>query len=73
MRQIRFCFDGQPINRTDTPAHLEMEDEDILDVFQLQTEGCVLQRESEGHMAQLVEHSTVDLRGVSSSPKPVLV
>uniref|UniRef100_A0A8D2H751 Small ubiquitin-related modifier n=1 Tax=Urocitellus parryii TaxID=9999 RepID=A0A8D2H751_UROPR len=28
MRQIRFRFDGQPINETDTPAQLEMEDED---------------------------------------------
>uniref|UniRef100_A0A3B3RSD6 Ubiquitin-like domain-containing protein n=1 Tax=Paramormyrops kingsleyae TaxID=1676925 RepID=A0A3B3RSD6_9TELE len=34
MRQIRFRFDGQPINETDTPAQLEMEDEDTIDVFQ---------------------------------------
>uniref|UniRef100_A0A665VCF6 Small ubiquitin-related modifier n=1 Tax=Echeneis naucrates TaxID=173247 RepID=A0A665VCF6_ECHNA len=32
MRQIRFRFDGQPINETDTPAQLEMEDEDTIDV-----------------------------------------
>ncbi|KQK79525.1 Ubiquitin-conjugating enzyme E2 G2 [Amazona aestiva] len=38
MRQIRFRFDGQPINETDTPAQLEMEDEDTIDVFQQQTE-----------------------------------
>ncbi|CAO2612832.1 Small ubiquitin-related modifier 2, partial [Lemmus lemmus] len=31
MRQIRFWFDGQPINETDTP--------DIIDVFQQQTGG----------------------------------
>uniref|UniRef100_A0A2K5N156 Small ubiquitin-related modifier 2 n=1 Tax=Cercocebus atys TaxID=9531 RepID=A0A2K5N156_CERAT len=31
MRQIRFRFDGQPINETDTPAQLEMEDEDTID------------------------------------------
>nr|XP_035942412.1 small ubiquitin-related modifier 2-like [Halichoerus grypus] len=37
MRQIRFRFDGQPINETDTPAQLEMEDEDTTDVFQQQT------------------------------------
>ncbi|KAB0398114.1 hypothetical protein E2I00_019763, partial [Balaenoptera physalus] len=37
MRQIRFRFDGQPINETDTPAQLEMEDEDTIDVFQQQT------------------------------------
>ncbi|EHB05525.1 Small ubiquitin-related modifier 2 [Heterocephalus glaber] len=39
MRQIRFGFDGQPINETDTPAQLEMEDEDTIDVFQQQTGG----------------------------------
>lgn len=37
MTQIRFSFDGQPINETDVPAHLEMEDEDTIDVFQQQT------------------------------------
>uniref|UniRef100_A0AAQ5YMW8 Ubiquitin-like domain-containing protein n=1 Tax=Amphiprion ocellaris TaxID=80972 RepID=A0AAQ5YMW8_AMPOC len=43
MRQIRFRFDGQPINETDTPSQLEMEDEDTIDVFQQQTGGsCVL-------------------------------
>lgn len=41
MRQIRFRFDGQPINETDTPAQLEMEDEDTIDVFQQQTGGAV--------------------------------
>ena len=39
MRQIRFRFDGQPINETDTPAQLEMEAEDTADVFQWQTKG----------------------------------
>jgi small ubiquitin-related modifier len=39
MRQIRFRFDGQPINKTDTPAQLEMEDGDIIEVFQQQTGG----------------------------------
>ncbi|KAM7147512.1 small ubiquitin-related modifier 2-like [Molossus nigricans] len=38
MRQIRFRSDGQPINDTDTPAQLAMEDEDTTDVFQQQTE-----------------------------------
>uniref|UniRef100_A0A3Q1CQY3 Ubiquitin-like domain-containing protein n=1 Tax=Amphiprion ocellaris TaxID=80972 RepID=A0A3Q1CQY3_AMPOC len=42
MRQIRFRFDGQPINETDTPSQLEMEDEDTIDVFQQQTGGCPL-------------------------------
>uniref|UniRef100_A0A4X2LL98 Small ubiquitin-related modifier n=1 Tax=Vombatus ursinus TaxID=29139 RepID=A0A4X2LL98_VOMUR len=39
MGQIRFLFDGQPINETDTPEKLEMEDEDIIDVFQQQAGG----------------------------------
>ncbi|XP_035582141.1 small ubiquitin-related modifier 3-like [Zalophus californianus] len=39
MRQIRFRFDGQPVNETDTAAQLEMEDEDTIDVFQQQTGG----------------------------------
>ena len=39
LRQIRFRFDGQPINETDTPAQLELEDEDTIDVFQQQTGG----------------------------------
>ncbi|KAM4815654.1 small ubiquitin-related modifier 3-like [Thomomys bottae] len=44
MRQIRFRFDGQPINETDTPAQLEMEDEDTIDVFQQQTGGAASHR-----------------------------
>jgi small ubiquitin-related modifier len=39
MRQIRFRFDKQPIKETDTPAQLEMEDEERIDVFQQQTGG----------------------------------
>ncbi|XP_037095004.1 small ubiquitin-related modifier 3-like isoform X1 [Syngnathus acus] len=39
LRQIRFRFDGQPINDQDTPSQLEMEDEDTIDVFQQQTGG----------------------------------
>uniref|UniRef100_A0A8C5AT16 Ubiquitin-like domain-containing protein n=1 Tax=Gadus morhua TaxID=8049 RepID=A0A8C5AT16_GADMO len=41
IRQIRFRFDGQPINETDTPSQLEMEDEDTIDVFQQQTGGLL--------------------------------
>uniref|UniRef100_A0A2I2ZLP7 Small ubiquitin-related modifier 2 n=1 Tax=Gorilla gorilla gorilla TaxID=9595 RepID=A0A2I2ZLP7_GORGO len=36
MRQIRFRFDRQQINETDTPAQFEIEDEDTIDVFQQQ-------------------------------------
>ncbi|NXK92092.1 SUMO3 protein, partial [Formicarius rufipectus] len=39
MRQIRFQFDGQPVKEADTPARLEMEDEDMISVFQHQTGG----------------------------------
>ncbi|XP_057576630.1 small ubiquitin-related modifier 2-like [Hippopotamus amphibius kiboko] len=39
MRQIGFRFDGQPINETDTPAQLEMEEEETMDVFPQQTGG----------------------------------
>uniref|UniRef100_A0A8C7EUY0 Rad60/SUMO-like domain-containing protein n=1 Tax=Neovison vison TaxID=452646 RepID=A0A8C7EUY0_NEOVI len=37
MRQIRFRFDGQPINEADPSVQLETEDEDTTDVFQQQT------------------------------------
>jgi len=36
---VRFRFDGNPINDEDTPAMLEMEDGDSIDVFQQQTGG----------------------------------
>uniref|UniRef100_A0A2K6KQZ2 Small ubiquitin-related modifier 2 n=1 Tax=Rhinopithecus bieti TaxID=61621 RepID=A0A2K6KQZ2_RHIBE len=39
MKQIRFQFDGQPINKIDTPAQLEMEDDDTIDAFQQQMGG----------------------------------
>ncbi|CAN8006532.1 unnamed protein product, partial [Ixodes hexagonus] len=40
IQNVRFRFDGQPINETDTPAGLDMEDDDTIDVFQQQTGGC---------------------------------
>lgn len=39
MSNIRFRFDGQAINESDTPNKLEMEDEDTIDVFTQQTGG----------------------------------
>jgi len=42
MEAMRFRFDGQPINETDTPSQLDMEDGDSIDVFQQQTGGGVL-------------------------------
>ncbi|XP_060857975.1 small ubiquitin-related modifier 2-A-like [Metopolophium dirhodum] len=37
---VRFRFDGQAITATDTPASLEMEEGDTLEVYQQQTGGC---------------------------------
>ncbi|KAK0167641.1 hypothetical protein PV327_005012 [Microctonus hyperodae] len=36
---VRFRFDGQPINETDTPSALEMEEGDTIEVYQQQTGG----------------------------------
>ncbi|XP_067664147.1 small ubiquitin-related modifier 2-A-like [Haliotis asinina] len=38
-QQVRFRFDGNPINESDSPSLLEMEDGDSIDVFQQQTGG----------------------------------
>ncbi|KAJ8003712.1 hypothetical protein DPEC_G00151160 [Dallia pectoralis] len=57
IRQIRFRFDGQPINETDTPAQLEMEDEDTIDVFQQQT-GSLAQLQTPGDPAQTLSRWT---------------
>lgn len=42
MGNVRFRFDGNPVNETDTPSQLEMEDSDSIDVFQQQTGGSLL-------------------------------
>ncbi|NWI38825.1 SUMO3 protein, partial [Picathartes gymnocephalus] len=39
MRHIMFLFDGQPIKGADTPAQLEMEHEDTIEVYQQQIGG----------------------------------
>ncbi|NXY38431.1 SUMO3 protein, partial [Pomatorhinus ruficollis] len=39
MRHITFLFDGQPIKENDTPAQLEMEHEDAIEVYKQQTGG----------------------------------
>ncbi|XP_056315021.1 small ubiquitin like modifier 2a [Danio aesculapii] len=41
MKLIRFMFDGESIKETDTPAQLEMEDEDAIEVFQEQIAGLI--------------------------------
>lgn len=39
MATMRFRFDGQPINESDTPITLEMEEGDTIEVYQQQTGG----------------------------------
>jgi small ubiquitin-related modifier len=39
MATMRFRFDGQPINESDTPISLEMEEGDTIEVYQQQTGG----------------------------------
>lgn len=39
MATVRFRFDGQAINETDTPSSLEMEEGDTIEVYQQQTGG----------------------------------
>ncbi|NXD42121.1 SUMO3 protein, partial [Copsychus sechellarum] len=39
LKHIMFLFDGQPIKEADTPALLEMEHEDTIEVYQQQTGG----------------------------------
>lgn len=42
MATVRFRFDGQAINETDTPLSLEMEEGDTIEVYQQQTGGVAL-------------------------------
>jgi len=39
INQIRFRFDGTPLQDSDTPISLDMEDDDTIDVFTQQTGG----------------------------------
>ncbi|XP_070566810.1 small ubiquitin-related modifier 1-B-like [Ptychodera flava] len=39
MNSLRFLFDGQRINDDQTPKQLEMEDDDVIEVYQEQTGG----------------------------------
>lgn len=41
MAAVRFRFDGQAINESDTPLTLEMEEGDTIEVYQQQTGGCL--------------------------------
>lgn len=42
MQVARFRFDGQPMNVTDTPTSLEMEEGDTMEVYQQQSGGQVV-------------------------------
>ena len=37
---LRFLFDGRRINDEDTPKSLEMEEDDVIEVYQEQLGGC---------------------------------
>lgn len=39
MTSLRFLFDGRRINDADTPKQLEMEDDDVIEVYQEQSGG----------------------------------
>ncbi|KHN88350.1 Small ubiquitin-related modifier [Toxocara canis] len=38
---LRFLFDGRRINDDDTPKTLEMEEDDVIEVYQEQVGGCL--------------------------------
>lgn len=38
-QMVRFRFDGNPINESDTPTTLDMEEGDTIEVYQPQTGG----------------------------------
>ena len=51
---LRFLFDGRRINDDETPKALEMEQDDVIEVYQEQTGGIVV---DEGRVE--VDHSGV--------------
>ncbi|KAI0978272.1 hypothetical protein GJ496_005546 [Pomphorhynchus laevis] len=42
LQSLRFMFDGNRINEKDTPKELEMEDGDVIEVYQEQVGGCAM-------------------------------
>lgn len=40
MTSLRFLFDGRRINDDETPKQLEMENDDVIEVYQEQTGGA---------------------------------
>merc|ERR1712176_169488 len=47
INSLRFLFDGKRINDDETPKALEMENDDVIEVYQEQTGGCSASYESE--------------------------
>ena len=41
LTSLRFLFDGRRIDDNDTPSSLDMEEEDVIEVFQEQTGGAL--------------------------------
>ncbi|KAF7988155.1 hypothetical protein HCN44_007649 [Aphidius gifuensis] len=37
---VRFRFDGEPVNESDTPASLQLDEGDTIEVYQQQVGGC---------------------------------
>lgn len=42
MAAVRFRFDGEPVNESDTPASLQLDEGDTIEVYQQQTGGSLL-------------------------------
>ena len=48
MTSLRFLFDGRRINDDETPKALEMEQDDVIEVYQEQTGGIEVDKEQSG-------------------------
>ncbi|XP_039583901.1 small ubiquitin-related modifier 3-like [Passer montanus] len=59
MRHIMFLFDGQPIKEADTPAQLEMEHDDTIEVYQQQTGGGGSDTASLGEQFEEPHHTSL--------------
>ncbi|XP_063067418.1 small ubiquitin-related modifier 2-A-like [Engraulis encrasicolus] len=52
MRHIRFRYGGEAFNDTDTPAQLQMEDEDEIDVFRAFPYPMIIPRQRQGNLSE---------------------
>ncbi|XP_062354773.1 small ubiquitin-related modifier 3-like, partial [Cinclus cinclus] len=55
-RHITFLFDGQPIKEADTPAQVEMEHKDTIEVYQQQIGGGCQDKASFGEQFEDPHH-----------------